>query len=370
MQDPDYKKSDNKYILPEYYSIYFYSVPYKFYKEFVNWPVSMEHIITDIRFQRSAIRKKMKNLLYAFGILELLLFLLIHPAESLACARAGMTLWLNTLIPTLLPFIILTGILTRMDIIQELLSPFERCFRIALGVSSWGGYIFILGMLCGYPLGAKLASDLYVSNRISKKEALYLTTFCNNPSPAFVITYLSKFCLKDTVPAAMIFFSIFFTDLVCMLFFRFVVYKNTFSDCPVPAGSDKETSNITSNENLLDVSIMNGFETIARLGGYILLFSILAGCIRYYHLFPAFWQYMLLGFTEITTGLSFLAASGLPSVMCISLSVAATASGGLCILAQTRSILHRDLSLIPYIVSKCISAILATGIIYCFLSYM
>lgn len=330
----------------------------------------MEHIITDIRFRRPGIRKSLKTLLYTLGILGLLLFLLIHPAESLACARAGMTLWLNTLIPTLLPFIILTGILTHMDIIQKMISPFEGFFRIALGVSSWGGYIFILGMLCGYPLGAKLASDLYTSHRISKKEALYLTTFCNNPSPAFIITYLSKFCLKDTVPAALIFLSVFSSDLVCMLFFRFVVYKNTFSDCPVPTGSDKETSDITSNENLLDVSIMNGFETITRLGGYILLFSILAGCIRYYHLFPAFWQYILLGFTEITTGLSFLTSSGLPSVMCISLSVAATASGGLCILAQTRSILHRDLSLIPYIVSKCINAILSGGIVYCFLSYM
>lgn len=329
----------------------------------------MEHIITDIHFRCSGIQKKLKNLLYILGILGLLLFLLMHPAESLTCARAGMTLWLNTLIPTLLPFIILTGVLTHTDGIQKLLPPLEAFFRRILGVSSWGGYIFVLGMLCGYPLGAKLASDLYASRRISKKEALYLTTFCNNPSPAFIITYLSKFCLKDAVPALLIFLSIFSADLVCMLFFRFVVYRNIFSDCPIPvtAGSAKEPSDITSIQNLLDASIMNGFETITRLGGYILLFSILAGCIRYYHPFPAFWQYLLLGFTEITTGLSLIADSGLPGIIRIITSVAATASGGLCILAQTRSVLHRDLSLVPYIISKCINAVLAAGILYYFI---
>ena len=165
-----------------------------------------------------------KNTILTGGICFLLVFLLLHPAESLSCARAGMTLWLNTLIPTLLPFIILTGMLTHTGHIRKLLLPFESFFHIFPGVSIWGGYVFVLGMLCGYPLGAKLASDLYGLHKISKKEALYLTTFCNNPSPAFIITYLCKSCLKDTVPAGMVFASIFSANLICMLFFRFFVY--------------------------------------------------------------------------------------------------------------------------------------------------
>ena len=116
-----------------------------------------------------------KNTILTGGICFLLVFLLLHPAESLSCARAGMTLWLNTLIPTLLPFIILTGMLTHTGHIRKLLLPFESFFHIFPGVSIWGGYVFVLGMLCGYPLGAKLASDLYGLHKISKKEALYLT---------------------------------------------------------------------------------------------------------------------------------------------------------------------------------------------------
>lgn len=133
--------------------------------------VSMEHIIMNKNhFLLSSVRRNLKNILLVCGVFFLLGFLLMHPAESLVCAKAGMTLWLNTLIPTLLPFIILTGILTRIDNIQKILSPLESYFRVLLGVSSWGGYVFLLGMLCGYPLGAKLASDLYESDKISKKK--------------------------------------------------------------------------------------------------------------------------------------------------------------------------------------------------------
>ena len=332
--------------------------------------VSMEHIIMNKNhFLLSSVRRNLKNILLVCGVFFLLGFLLMHPAESLVCAKAGMTLWLNTLIPTLLPFIILTGILTRIDNIQKILSPLESYFRVLLGVSSWGGYVFLLGMLCGYPLGAKLASDLYESDKISKKEAVYLSTFCNNPSPAFVITYLGKLCLKDVVPAYFILISLFSANLICMLFFRYAVYKNQIltSAQYTDTRNEKEVMSTVPAGNIVNTSIMNGFETITRLGGYILLFSILSGCIRYYQPFPAFYQNLLLGFTEITTGLSII--SNLSVTARIFVSVSATASGGLCILAQTRSIFHCDLSLMPYIVSKCISAVLTSFILYCLLYY-
>ena len=315
--------------------------------------VSMEHIIMNKNhFLLSSVRRNLKNILLVCGVFFLLGFLLMHPAESLVCAKAGMTLWLNTLIPTLLPFIILTGILTRIDNIQKILSPLESYFRVLLGVSSWGGYVFLLGMLCGYPLGAKLASDLCESDKISKKEAVYLSTFCNNPSPAFVITYLGKLCLKDVVPAYFILISLFSANLICMLFFRYAVYKNQIltSAQYTDTRNEKEVMSTVPAGNIVDTSIMNG-------------------CIRYYQPFPAFYQNLLLGFTEITTGLSIISSSNLSVTARIFVSVSATASGGLCILAQTRSIFHCDLSLMPYIVSKCISAVLTSFILYCLLYY-
>lgn len=93
--------------------------------------VSMEHIIMNKNhFLLSSVRRNLKNILLVCGVFSFWDFLLMHPAESLVCAKAGMTLWLNTLIPTLLPFIILTGILTRIDNIQKNSTPLESIFSV------------------------------------------------------------------------------------------------------------------------------------------------------------------------------------------------------------------------------------------------
>ena len=68
----------------------------------------------------------------------------------------------------------------------------------------------------------------------------------------------------------------------------------------------------TSKGNLLDTSIMNGFEIITQLGGYIILFSILSGLLMDLHPFGSA-SPLLCGVLEITTGIAQLAASSLPS---------------------------------------------------------
>ena len=130
----------------------------------------------------------MKRTITAAGVLLLLVFLLMFPQKSLYAAREGMKLWLNTLIPTLLPFLILTGILLHTNTIEKILKPFAFFWKTCFGLSPWGAYAFLTGMLCGYPMGAKIAADLYKNGRISKREAHYLLTFSNNPSPVFLTT--------------------------------------------------------------------------------------------------------------------------------------------------------------------------------------
>lgn len=68
------------------------------------------------------------------------------------------------------------------------------------GLSGEGAYAFVLGLLCGYPMGAKLTADLYHAGKISRQESEYLLTFCNNPSPAFLVTYVGQICLEGKVP--------------------------------------------------------------------------------------------------------------------------------------------------------------------------
>lgn len=304
----------------------------------------------------------MRQKLTVAGVLILLLFLLRFPAQALFAAREGMALWLNTLLPILLPFMILTGILLHSGSLEKLLDPLSFFWKKFLGLSPWGAYVFVLGMLCGFPMGAKLSADLYAAGKISRREAEYLLTFANNPSPSFLLSYLAASCLGGKTSGREILAILFLSSMLCMLFFRFVVYKNHTTGIPTENPEKKETSHSPTGA-IVDASIMNGFETITRLGGYILIFSLLSAFIRHYWPFSRVSGGLLLGITEITTGLHTLSALGLPYDWLYLFSMCATAFGGLCILAQTKSVLNRQLSLLPYVAAKCLSAVFTAGLV-------
>lgn len=97
----------------------------------------------------------MKQRIITLFCICLLLFLLVHPEEALLSAKDGMSLWLNVMIPTLLPFLILTGILLKTGNIPQLLEPLAPFWKHFFGISPAGAYVLILGFLCGYPMGGK-----------------------------------------------------------------------------------------------------------------------------------------------------------------------------------------------------------------------
>lgn len=307
-----------------------------------------------------------KKLLFA-GTCFLLLFLLANPEPALLAARNGLSLWLNTLLPTLLPFLILTGLLLHIQLPLKIPAPGIRLCRTLFGLSPWGMYAFLFGKLLGFPVGAKLSADLTYAGKISRQEGEYLLTFCSNPSPAFLLTYLGQACLKGRYYISDLLFPLLLADLCCMLFFRFFVYKGCTSAAPIYLHphtiTEKKTSQACSTGALLDVCIMNGFETITRLGGYILLFSVLSPCISQCPLIPDTIKEILLCIMELTTGLQRITSSGLPDRTIYLAAMALSSSGGLCVAAQTKSVLDGRLSFFPYASAKCLSTILTLCIL-------
>ena len=55
---------------------------------------------------------------------------------------------------------------------------------------SLGLAALVLGLVGGYPIGAKTAADLYRENLVSREEAERLLAFCNNSNPVFLISVL------------------------------------------------------------------------------------------------------------------------------------------------------------------------------------
>ena len=70
----------------------------------------------------------MKKKVTAGAVFLLLLFLLCFPMEALSASQKGLKLWLESLMPALLPFMILTGILIHTEGITKIVHPIAPFF--------------------------------------------------------------------------------------------------------------------------------------------------------------------------------------------------------------------------------------------------
>ena len=132
----------------------------------------------------------MKKSILGYLSVLCLLMLLFNPGLALEGARQGILLWGNVVLPTLLPFMICSGVIVALDAIHILTGPFKPILSYVLQLSDQGSFCLMSGLLCGYPMGAKTTSEFMDSGRISDKEGQYLLAISNHPSPMFVLGYV------------------------------------------------------------------------------------------------------------------------------------------------------------------------------------
>ena len=95
----------------------------------------------------------MKQTLMTAETLILFALIILFPGVILEGAQAGLLLWFNTVLPALLPFLILSNLLLGSPAIQGLARFTGRFLRPLFGVSDYGSYVMLTGFLCGYPNG-------------------------------------------------------------------------------------------------------------------------------------------------------------------------------------------------------------------------
>ena len=120
------------------------------------------------------------------GTLLFLLFtvcILTHSELSLSYAAMGLKLWLDKMIPSLLPFMILSGIVIRLGLTENIASFVYPLIRPLYRVRKNVCYCMMLGFLCGFPMGARVVADLYSRGQLTREEGEYLLCFCNNIGP-------------------------------------------------------------------------------------------------------------------------------------------------------------------------------------------
>ena len=101
--------------------------------------------------------------------------------------KKGMSLCVRSLLPSLFPFMVISSLLASSDVPEILGKLLKRPMKILFGISGEGGCAFLLGILCGFPVGTKSAVTLYENKKISIRQLEHLLMLCNIPSSAFLI---------------------------------------------------------------------------------------------------------------------------------------------------------------------------------------
>lgn len=258
-------------------------------------------------------------------------------------ARYGLLLWYKDVLPLLLPFIIVSNLLV---------SKLDK--NTSARQSKSIGLLFFLGVLCGYPLGAKLACDLCKRGYLSTKIANRLLPMCNNISPMFLSGYIGHIILRDQYSFVFLLSMLYLPYLIFIgLSFFFFPIRNTTNHFSAP-----KNENISCEENELLLSCVI---QITYVGIYIMLCSILLAFIRTLPYISACQCDFLCGLTEVTQGTKAICLSSYSSDIKTALILGCTSFGGICAFLQTIQVTKQSgLSMSYYILVKLLCAI-ATG---------
>ncbi|MEK4007183.1 nucleoside recognition domain-containing protein [Paenibacillus sp. FSL H3-0333] len=126
--------------------------------------------------------------------------IIIAPEASFKASLTGLTLWWTLVFPALLPFLILSEMLSASGFVHGigvLLEPLmKRCFRLP----GAGGWTLVLGLTAGFPAGAGGVMQLHKQGVITDKEAGRLAAIVHYASPVTLLIVVGTAFLHS--PAA------------------------------------------------------------------------------------------------------------------------------------------------------------------------
>lgn len=204
------------------------------------------------------------SLVYALCVI----YLSVSFSDKIAhSVRSGLSLCADVIIPSVFPFIILSDFLySNLDFskINFINTSFERIFKI----SRSGIYAFLLGIMCGFPLGVKCARDLYVNGSITRGEAERLIGFSNNTGPAFLIAGIGLGLRKNTAEGLLLYF---------IMILSAIAVGSLFS---VGQHAERSDNSLPRPKFTLTISIKNAGINTINICAYLTFFACICGLLR------------------------------------------------------------------------------------------
>lgn len=309
------------------------------------------------------------QLIFLCFAMLLMAAILLHPAVCVAGAASGLMIWFNSALPSLFPFMVLTGLIIRMNTLETISRSLRqnRWFR-HMPIP----FIFaaLTGLLCGYPMGVRTASELRESGQISKNQAALLLAFVNQPGPMFILGYAMPLCEMDrsTSTSFLLAFygSVLLTALASGLTAKYSELfhgrKRNTANCmsaPIQPSPPEKRTFFT----LFEDTILSSMMTLTKIGGYMMLFSLFLALLKELINVPSDVLMILGGLLEMTSGIAGATTSGETCAPYLVLGF--LSFGGLCVTAQSFSLGKLETGeQLRYLLWKTVQTVIAIGLFH------
>ena len=127
------------------------------------------------------------QLCFGFFALFCLFLILRNPDVAIEYITSGLRLCAVTVIPSLFPFLVLSELIVSGGIGRLLLRPVSGLLAGLFRLPPDGCCAILLGMFCGFPVGARAAVSAYDAGRLTRDEAERVICASTNPSSAFLL---------------------------------------------------------------------------------------------------------------------------------------------------------------------------------------
>ena len=298
--------------------------------------------------------RKLKSFLASGGAIVpstlltlLIIFLIINPDRYIQSVYYGLTLFATSVAPALFPFFFFSRLLTGLGMADTLGSLLRRPISALYNAPGAGGYVCCMGIISGYPVGAKLLGELYDGGALNAKQVNVISSFTSTSGPLFVVGTVATVMFKST-STGYILLAVHFVSALLNGF----IYRGKKSDA---VGGNVKIRDRNMGA-LLSESMLSSITSLLAVGGYIAVFSMISDVLEDIGLIGliarglqkcVFWQEMPLemargvavSLVEVTKGCRIIADCNLPLQMTMPWVALALSFGGISIGMQSLTFL-------------------------------
>lgn len=231
--------------------------------------------------------------IFTLFIVFVFIFLLImYPTISTNGIIAGLKVCVNIIIPSLFPFTVCILMLMKSGFYiknKKINIILYRCFGHDFDMF----FVFLMSLVGGYPVGARLINELCKQKVIDEKIANIMLMYCVNAGPTFV--YGIIYSLYNSKQLAIMIIASHITASICIaIFLSFFLKKYDRQNSKY-----KNVKAISFSQNLVN-SVCDASMSIMSICSYVVLFSSINAYVDYFLDDMSIMKYVSY-FTEVTS---------------------------------------------------------------------